>query len=61
MKSNEKIAPYVGGGFAGQVEKVWIDLGGKPFQSAATVPAIPSSRGTARRPASENDVLVANR
>ena len=34
---------------------------GKPFQSAATVPAIPSSRGTARRPASENDVLVANR
>jgi hypothetical protein len=38
MQKNERIARYVGNGLAGQVEKVFVELGGKPFsnkQSAA--------------------------
>ena len=31
LQKNERIARYVGNGLSGQVEKVYIELGGKPF------------------------------
>jgi glyoxylase-like metal-dependent hydrolase (beta-lactamase superfamily II) len=31
LRKNEKIARYIGGGFAGQVEKAYVEMGGKPF------------------------------
>jgi glyoxylase-like metal-dependent hydrolase (beta-lactamase superfamily II) len=31
LQKNERIARYVGSGLAGQVEKVYVELGGKPF------------------------------
>lgn len=31
LRKNEKIARYIGGGFAGQVEKAFVELEGKPF------------------------------
>jgi len=33
LEKNERIARYVGGGLAGQVEKVYVELGGKPFSN----------------------------
>jgi glyoxylase-like metal-dependent hydrolase (beta-lactamase superfamily II) len=37
LQKNERITRYIGGGLAGQVEKVYIEMGGKPFtaESAA--------------------------
>ncbi|HKS37398.1 MAG TPA: MBL fold metallo-hydrolase, partial [Verrucomicrobiae bacterium] len=32
LRKNDRIARYIGGGFAGQVEKVHVELGGKPFE-----------------------------
>jgi cyclase len=34
IQKNERIANYVGGMFASQVEKVFVEFGGKPFESA---------------------------
>lgn len=34
IQKNERIANYVGGMFASQVEKMFVELGGKPFESA---------------------------
>jgi len=31
LEKNERIARYVGNGLAGQVEKVYVEMGGKPF------------------------------
>ncbi len=31
IKANDRLVRYVGGGFAGQVEKAYVELGGKPF------------------------------
>jgi glyoxylase-like metal-dependent hydrolase (beta-lactamase superfamily II) len=31
LQKNEHIARYIGGGLAGQVEKVYVEMGGKPF------------------------------
>ena len=31
LQKNERIARYVGNGLAGQVEKVYVEMGGKPF------------------------------
>jgi len=31
VRKNDRIARYIGGGFAGQVEKAYVELGGKPF------------------------------
>jgi len=31
LQKNERIARYIGGGLAGQVEKVYVEMGGKPF------------------------------
>jgi len=31
VKANERLLRYVGGSFAGQVEKVWTELGGSAF------------------------------
>ena len=33
LNKNKRIARYVGGGLASQVEKVYIEMGGKPFSS----------------------------
>ena len=33
LQRNERIARYVGNGLAGQVEKVYIEMGGKPFNN----------------------------
>jgi len=32
LRKNDRIARYIGGGFAGQVEKAYVELGGKPFE-----------------------------
>lgn len=34
LRANERIAPYLGGMFPSQVEKVYVELGGRPFESA---------------------------
>ncbi|HKS35686.1 MAG TPA: hypothetical protein VJW76_00750, partial [Verrucomicrobiae bacterium] len=31
VRKNDRIARYIGGGFAGQVEKAYVELGGAPF------------------------------
>lgn len=31
LRRNDRIARYIGGGFAGQIEKAYVELGGKPF------------------------------
>ena len=31
LEKNERIARYLGNGLAGQVEKVYVEMGGKPF------------------------------
>jgi cyclase len=33
LRKNDRIARYIGGGFAGQIEKAFVELGGKPFTS----------------------------
>lgn len=63
LTRNEKIAIYVGGMFASQVEKVWTDLGGQPFdapQAAATAPRrVPAGAGAgARQPTNDDEVLA---
>ncbi len=50
LQQQEPIAKYIGGMFASQVEKVWVDLGGKPFESATVAPAT--------RPKSDAEVLA---
>lgn len=44
IQKQETIANYVGNMFASQVEKVWVDLGGKPFETASTAPRAPKSK-----------------
>ena len=38
IQKHETIANYVGKMFPDQVEKFWVDLGGKPFESVAATP-----------------------
>jgi glyoxylase-like metal-dependent hydrolase (beta-lactamase superfamily II) len=50
LQKQEAIANYIGGMFASQVEKFWVDLGGKPFETAGATPA--------RRPKSDSEVIA---
>jgi len=52
LRGNERIARYLGGMFPSQVEKVYVELGGKPFESALVLEpeaqrALATSRQTA--------------
>lgn len=58
LQTNADHALYVGGMFASQVEKIWVDLGGKPFETAA---AIPRRTAEPRIPSSDRDVLAKTR
>lgn len=61
LGQNEKIAGYLGGMFASQVEKVWVDLGGKPFENAPA--SAKAGSGTrpgqgVRQPVRDDEVLA---
>ena len=59
IAKDEKIAVYLGGMFAAQVEKVWVDQGGKPFAATSSASTAPARPGTApRRPTRDDEVLA---
>ncbi|MSU35759.1 MAG: MBL fold metallo-hydrolase [Pedosphaera sp.] len=49
IQRQESLATYLGGGFESQVEKIYVEMGGKPFQSSAA---------PARRPRRDDEVLA---
>lgn len=53
LARDEKIAVYLGGMFASQVEKVWVDMGGMPFESVRA-----ASGAAPRRPDRDEEVLA---
>jgi glyoxylase-like metal-dependent hydrolase (beta-lactamase superfamily II) len=59
LSKNDKIAIYLGGMFASQVEKVWTDLGGKPFDTKqASAPASAPGGPRSRVPDRDDEVLT---
>ena len=58
LQQNEKIANYIGGMFAGQVEKVYVDLGGKPFDTAG-LPSPAELRSLQSTPRRSPDLFTA--
>lgn len=62
LSRDEHLAIYLGGMFAAQVEKVWIDLGGKPFETtgSAAITRPPGQSGSLnpRRPGRDDEVLA---
>lgn len=54
IQKQAAIAPYIGNMFASQVEKVFVEMGGKPFESALRTP--PESRERFM-PAHDHDVV----
>jgi glyoxylase-like metal-dependent hydrolase (beta-lactamase superfamily II) len=58
LRQQSSIAPYLGNMFASQVEKVFVEMGGKPFETARTPHVPPTEPGGRFAPADDREVVL---